>query len=64
VRSEEAVALVGDRLFEVADDLGSIGVVGEPRAGAVEIGAERLVAGVFDVVRASVQVDADDFLHG
>ena len=63
VRPEQAVALLGDGLLEIGEDLGTIRVVSEPDAGALEISDERVVAGFLDVIRAAVQVDGDHFLH-
>jgi hypothetical protein len=64
VRTEDLLAPVGDRLLQIADDLAAVGIPGERALRAGEIVKERVVAGFVDLVRVSVQIDADDFLHG
>ena len=64
VGPEHGAELVGDRLLDVRHDLVPVGIALEAAARGLQVGTERLVAVLLELVGVSVEVDRDDFVHG
>jgi hypothetical protein len=63
VRRKVRLAELRDARFEFGDRLRALGVVFQLRVSGIEIREQRVVAILFELVRVSVEVDADDSLH-
>lgn len=57
VRVQKALALLGDRLLEIGEDFLAIRVVAQLALRGLQIGDERVVSALVDLVRVAVQVD-------
>ncbi len=63
VLTEDAIALVGDGLLEIGNNLRLVRVVLQLDFGGIEVRAQRRERALFQLIRVAIQVDDDDFLH-
>jgi len=61
---EQGAEFFADRLFDVGEDFGPVGVRLQLAGGLVQIGAQGVVAAFFQLKGGTVQMDGDDFVHG
>src|SRR5690606_7356067 len=61
--AQEALRLVGDGELEIEQDLGSVRITVQPRAGALEIVGEDGVAVFLESIRRAAEVDRHHFFH-
>jgi hypothetical protein len=63
VRAEKPLALLANGLLEIRHDLREVGIRFELPFRAIEVGAQRVVPDLVDLVRIAVQIDDNDFMH-
>jgi hypothetical protein len=63
VLSQEMRALVRNRLFEVGQDFGLIGVVLQRGLGSLQVRAQALESRLFEMEGVAVEIDDDDGVH-
>jgi hypothetical protein len=64
VRPEHSTAFLADGLFEIGHHFGAIRTVLEAGIRSLQVGAQQIEAGLLELIRISVEADADYFLHG
>ncbi len=63
-RAEEVIALLGNRLFEVGDDLAAPRIAAQLDLRALQISVQGVVAAFLDLIGVAVETDGDDLAHG
>src|SRR6516225_6399272 len=64
VWAEKPIALVGNGLLEVGDDLLAIRVVFELDLSPIQVSTQQIVGRLVELIGMAVQIDRDHFLHG